>query len=300
MPKHLDWEEGNQPNIWIHGDTGYGKSFQARKILGDRFYPKIASNKWWDKYKGEENVLIEDVDKTHTYQAYNFKIWADKYAFPVEIKYGNDVVRPKIIVVTSNYPIKEVFPDPRDHEPLLRRFKEVHKNVKWNATIDGVLKSKKVKAKESLVNKKAKKVKKNHMPLKKPALYKQNANGDIVPSKQDQMIIEDIIQSKPIGKSPKSFPTQDIDALIDLHLTQEIPKEKEIIELEDSIESISDECTGCPEINCICNHLLWNEDQWDDELYNKRKRKFQIDDTISDSDCIDFSDETVSTDLEEC
>jgi len=298
--------------------------------LGNKFYAKIAANKWWDKYKGEENVLIEDFDKSHAYQIANLKIWADVYAFPVEIKYGNDVIRPKVIAVTSNYSIKEIWPDPIEHEPLLRRFKEIHKEQKWNATIDGVLKSKKTKAPKTLLANTPKKVKKNHLPLKKPALYKQNASGDIVPNKQDQIILDDALQKKPkevimkacnvddliemhiedIEKT-KSAATQDIDTLANLATqndrwakkdgsmitsiiknnkvlrlsdTQEIPNEKDIIELDESeeVSSISEECVGCTNIKCICNHLLWTEHEWDkyETMNDKSFRKIL---NISDS-----------------
>lgn len=156
MPESLTWSEGNQPNLWIYGPTGMffyllmyplfnltllgtGKSYFARHHLQNHFYSKIASNKWWDKYDNEENVLIEDMDLSHAYQGYYLKIWADKYAFPVEVKNSGDLIRPKIIVVTSNYSIKEVFPDKSIHEPLLRRFHEIKKEVPYDATVNTYL-----------------------------------------------------------------------------------------------------------------------------------------------------------------
>jgi len=232
----------------LNNKIGYGKSHDARKRLGGKFYAKIAANKWWDKYKGEDNVLIEDFDIAHAYQIHNLKIWADIYAFPVEIKYGNDLIRPKMIIVTSNYAIRDIWPDPVQYEPLERRFKQIHKSVPWNATIDGVLKTKKVKAVTPLAHKTPKKVKPNHMPLKKPALYKQNAQGDLVPNKQSQMIIDDYPN---ISKNPKV-----------LKVTQEIPKEKDVIELLSSSSELSEECTGCTDYNCICNHPYWTKEDW--------------------------------------
>jgi len=135
MPANLQWEENDQPNFWIWGPTRTGKSFTARNMLG-QFYPKIASNKWWDKYDGEDHVLIEDMDTSHHYQGYNLKIWADKYAFPVEVKNGADWIRPKVIIVTSNYSIKQVFPDPSIHLPLLERFKEIHLTERYVKPLD--------------------------------------------------------------------------------------------------------------------------------------------------------------------
>lgn len=79
------------------------------------------------------------MDLSHVYQGYYLKIWADKYAFPVEVKNSGDLIRPKIIVVTSNYSIKEVFPDKSIHEPLLRRFHEIKKEVPYDATVNTFL-----------------------------------------------------------------------------------------------------------------------------------------------------------------
>lgn len=188
MPENLDWSEGNMPNYWIHGPTGTGKSYKARKMLGNNFYPKNAANKWWDKYNGEENVLIEDMDKSHSYQGYYLKIWSDKYAFSVEVKNSGDYIRPKVIIVTSNYRIQEVFPDPAIHLPLLRRFNVIEMNTPWQAAL---------KAPKSFSTKsislKSNKKRKYDQPLKKPALYKQNANGQIVINNDKQLLVDEMI-----------------------------------------------------------------------------------------------------------
>lgn len=179
--------------------------------MGQNFYPKIASNKWWDKYKGEENVLIEDMDTTHAYQGYYLKIWADKYAFPVEVKNGADWIRPKIIIVTSNYTIEQVFPDPAIHKPLLERFKVIHKDKRWNATAftelmnveDSFEDEKKDSVYQQRTNGKVfkskplkKKSRKYDKPLKKPALFRQNADGDIVPNHEKQVLMEESLALK--------------------------------------------------------------------------------------------------------
>jgi len=272
MPKNLDWKEGHQPNLWIYGNTGTGKSFYARKKLQDNFYAKIASNKWWDKYTGQDNVLIEDMDKKHDYQAYYLKIWADKYAFPVEIKNGADLIRPKVIVVTSNYSIREIFPNPQDYEPLERRFKVVHKKEPWNknpfnmldieTTVGGSqtkvklpdyrIPTEKIVGTEAWENA-AKKVFKNSkkrkydQPLKAKKPLKQNKAGKIVPNNDEQMVIESFADSYKKNK---------------LAETQEIAKEKEVIEIMDSdaeneiLENDDDEndmiCIDCDKHWALC------------------------------------------------
>ena len=111
---------------WWYGPTGTGKS---RKIW--ELYPKHYDkqmNKWWDGYLYDEIVVIEEVDpKKCEHMAYFFKRWCDRYPFRAEIKNGHlNNIRPQKIIITSNYTIKECFPNQQDYEPLLRRFKVTH------------------------------------------------------------------------------------------------------------------------------------------------------------------------------
>jgi len=114
--------QGVLEHEWWYGPTGTGKS----KTLWEKYpqhYQK-AVNKWWDGYSGEETVAIEEWEPKNECTAAKLKIWADRYPFSGEIKGGTlQKIRPKRIIVTSNYTIKECFPNPQDHEPLLRRFK---------------------------------------------------------------------------------------------------------------------------------------------------------------------------------
>lgn len=201
MPENLTWEEGHQPNIWIHGPTGTGKSWRAREMLGDGFYTKIAANKWWDKYDGEDGVLIEDMDTSHSYMGGYMKIWSDKYAFSVEVKCSADLIRPKIIIVTSNYSIEQVFPDPSIHKPLLRRFKVIHMAVPWNATVDEALVREKIvqDAKDAWSEALKKKKRKFDQPMPRPTLLRRNAVGDLVPWVQTQRVMNEFIEDPRAG-----------------------------------------------------------------------------------------------------
>lgn len=53
------------------------------------------------------------------------KIWGDHYKFACEGKGYSMTIRPKRILVTSNYRIHDLYEDARDYEPLQRRFKEI-------------------------------------------------------------------------------------------------------------------------------------------------------------------------------
>ena len=110
---------------WYWGKSERGKTHAAYHEY-PKAYRKIASNKWWDSYQGENEVIIDDFDKAHHYMGYNLKIWGDRYCFQAEVKGSSIYIRPKVIIVTSNYHPSMIWEDPSTLEPILRRFKIVH------------------------------------------------------------------------------------------------------------------------------------------------------------------------------
>lgn len=49
-----------------------------------------ASNKWWDGYRGETDVLIDDIEKDSAYLGHFLKLWGDPYGFiQAEVKGGH-------------------------------------------------------------------------------------------------------------------------------------------------------------------------------------------------------------------
>lgn len=107
--------------LWLWGEAGTGKSHQARAIAGGVAYFKRV-NKWWDGYQEEEVVVLDDVDKTHAFIAYDLKIWADKYAFLAEVKGGTKYIRPKQIIVTSQFEPESIWTDTETLAAINRRF----------------------------------------------------------------------------------------------------------------------------------------------------------------------------------
>jgi len=111
-------------NEWRWGDPKSGKSEGARLENPDH-YVKLVRSKWFDNYKHEPCVIIEDIDPESAKSAQFLKTLADIYPLPVEVKGGTMMIRPKRIIVTSNYHPSDIFSGV-DLEAILRRFLVLH------------------------------------------------------------------------------------------------------------------------------------------------------------------------------
>lgn len=108
-------------NEWWVGSTGTGKSKLLWELYPDHF-PK-SLNKWWDGYTRTDVVAIEEWAPKNEITGSFLKIWTDHYPFNGEIKGGTLMhLRPKKVIILSNYTIEECFLNEQDRQPLLRRF----------------------------------------------------------------------------------------------------------------------------------------------------------------------------------
>ena len=80
-------------------------------------------NKWWDGYEGEDVVVLDDFAPEHgKYLGYYLKIWADHYVFNAEVKGGMIRIRPKTLVITSQYKLRDCFEEVETKDAVERRF----------------------------------------------------------------------------------------------------------------------------------------------------------------------------------
>jgi len=113
--------EGVLEHEWWTGRTGTGKSRLVWELYPTHYQKQL--NKWWDGYKREEVVVIEEWSPKNECTGSQLKIWCDRYPFTGEIKGGTlSKIRPKKIIVLSNYTIEQCFTSAADVNPLLRRF----------------------------------------------------------------------------------------------------------------------------------------------------------------------------------
>lgn len=111
--------------LWIYGESGCGKT---RSVI--KQYPECyikPRNQWWDGYNGEEVVLVDDVDIFDKALGGKLKHWADFCPFIGESKGTSVRIRPKKIIVTSQYSIEGIWEDKETRDALNRRFIKVLK-----------------------------------------------------------------------------------------------------------------------------------------------------------------------------
>jgi len=114
--------DGDLIHEWWVGPTGTGKSRSLWQLYPNHYQKD--TNKWWCGYKHQELVAIEEWSPKNECTGSQLKIWADRYPFTGQIKGGSlDKIRPRKLIVLSNYEINDCFPDSRDIDPLRRRFK---------------------------------------------------------------------------------------------------------------------------------------------------------------------------------
>lgn len=143
----MELENFNSPDVrgvWIYGKPGSGKSYYVRYDLLGRgreagteltLYSK-AQNKWWDGYRGQSLVLLDDLDTQGACLSHYLKIWLDRYAVTGEIKGGTTPLTYEKFYITSNYLPSELWPHDR---PLIEAIERRCELIE--ITYDGIFRS---------------------------------------------------------------------------------------------------------------------------------------------------------------
>lgn len=114
-----------QVNVYW-GKTGTGKSRRAWEEGGMDAYPKDPRSKFWDGYRGQSNVIIDEfrggIDISHMLR------WLDRYPVIVEVKGGSVVLKAKTIWITSNLDPRQWYlgQDYETTDALIRRLNIIY------------------------------------------------------------------------------------------------------------------------------------------------------------------------------
>lgn len=117
--------------VWYWGDSGVGKTRRAYEEAGENVYVKDPSNKWWDGYENEKNVIIDDF-KGFGGLSFNFMLrLMDRYSLGPAEKKGGHVNLNGIenIWITSIQPPQHYVPLGEPAQQLLRRLDSVEEIV---------------------------------------------------------------------------------------------------------------------------------------------------------------------------
>lgn len=119
--------EFERPSVfWFWGKTGTGKSRTAREMCTGPYWVAGTDLRWFDDYKGEEFVIIDDFRPAHAPFETLLRL-TDVYTVRVQKKGSHVVWMPKVIIITTPLNPDDTFRNTTDEDldQLHRRITEV-------------------------------------------------------------------------------------------------------------------------------------------------------------------------------
>lgn len=111
---------------YFWGASGSGKTRRAWDEATLDAYIKNPNTKWWDGYRGQENVIIDEF--TGRIDISYLLTWLDRYPCSVEVKGFSVPLKAVNFWITSNLSLEECYPDAKEEQraALRRRLNVVH------------------------------------------------------------------------------------------------------------------------------------------------------------------------------
>lgn len=112
--------------LWIHGPPNAGKTTLALEAFPDA-YLKDPTTDYWKNYEGEEVVIIDDIHESNkaTFLR-NFREWINIAPFRARTFYGMRLIRPRLVICTSQHHFRDLTSGMADNAALEVRMDEIH------------------------------------------------------------------------------------------------------------------------------------------------------------------------------
>ena len=102
----------------VKGATGIGKTYTTNEVCESFCLSKWNNggfdHKWWDGYDYEDVVVFDEFDSSK-WQVGHFNRLTQKDPYDVEVKYGGMRIRPKAVIILTNYDFHEWFMKESNH-----------------------------------------------------------------------------------------------------------------------------------------------------------------------------------------
>lgn len=116
----------NMTVIWIYGNSGAGKSYDAKGNYPNAYVKGNNMSKWYQDYDGQKEVILEEFrNSTMTFSELLGLL--QPYEFRVETKGGSRQMKATTIVINTCYSPTEIYPSiSENRDQLYRRITELH------------------------------------------------------------------------------------------------------------------------------------------------------------------------------